>query len=189
MHVSAVFFQTELACKRSAELICKRSFEQKGYIVGHADTLTTGDYIQFFLASDPCKKVIMSWKEKLNIILSDQFDHDIIADHIRAMPYRDFLLTDYWDLIARKIRKARKYRCQQCYKAGYILHHVNYQRHGYEALHWERDLLLLCPSCHEAIHGNGKALNRAELDDNAMRRDVERSGGRHTSRTIGGDHG
>ncbi len=74
---------------------------------------------------------------------------------LRAMPYREYLLTPEWeDRRARHLRSAG-YRCQVCNAGGTRLdvHHRTYERLGEELF---KDLVVLCNKCHELFHREGR---------------------------------
>jgi len=81
------------------------------------------------------------------------------------MDYHDYLKTPYWDLV-RKFKYAEaENRCQSglffggdCVTSCGILncHHMSYDHVGYEHLNLG-DLIVLCQTCHNTIHWEGKA--------------------------------
>ncbi len=74
---------------------------------------------------------------------------------LRAMPYRDYLLTPDWQKKRLYALKRAGGRCQVCNHLNKRLdvHHRTYERLGDE--HYT-DLLVLCHSCHGTFHKNGK---------------------------------
>lgn len=68
------------------------------------------------------------------------------------MPYRDFLRTRYWRVIASHAKKVTPY-CQQCFEYLQELHahHKTYVRRGLEWV-FPSDLIVLCHSCHKESH-------------------------------------
>lgn len=74
----------------------------------------------------------------------------IISEHDRKYRYGQYLRSQQWDLIRRRVRAKYKNTCQECFKAGKVeIHHKTYERIGAERID---DLVALCPSCHKALH-------------------------------------
>lgn len=72
---------------------------------------------------------------------------------LRAMPYEDFLKSEYWQRVRiRKQLQAGK-RCEKCGNTkGLQTHHLHYRSHGLE--HLDLDCLkVLCDACHKKEHG------------------------------------
>lgn len=81
-----------------------------------------------------------------------QVDKRIIKEEIQNTPYTEFLKTAYWRIIAAKVKKSAKSRCQLCGSPQRLaVHHRSYANHGDEAHHLE-DLVCLCKSCHSKFH-------------------------------------
>ena len=75
---------------------------------------------------------------------------------INAMPYRDFLLTPYWQSISMYIRCRDKKTCQLCgSKKRLNVHHLTYDHHGDELNHLN-DLMCVCSKCHKELHKKQK---------------------------------
>jgi 5-methylcytosine-specific restriction endonuclease McrA len=77
------------------------------------------------------------------------------AKRFRAMPYQEYLKTQYWGARRTMAIKRAKERCQVCNRENVTLnvHHRTYERLGCEL---NSDLIVLCASCHETFHKNGK---------------------------------
>jgi hypothetical protein len=72
---------------------------------------------------------------------------------LAAMPYKDFLQTQYWWVLGRYIRLLHGDRCDHCRSVFSLqVHHHTYVHVGSEYRHLE-DLGLLCDDCHKAQHG------------------------------------
>lgn len=118
----------------------------------------TKDFINEYL--DPDKKWPSGTSRKdmvYPIIYPDNhLDHDVIAEHIKGMPYQDFLKTKYWQAVSAHAKYKTDYSCQLCGTQSYTLntHHKNYKRHGYEHLShvMKEDLIVLCQNCHSKFH-------------------------------------
>ncbi len=82
------------------------------------------------------------------------------VDRLRALPYKEFLETDYW----RSVRLAMFHRhgrsCGLCgVKKGRVdIHHRTYKHHG-EELRNLGDLIILCRTCHESAHSPALCMN------------------------------
>lgn len=73
---------------------------------------------------------------------------------LRAMPYEDFLDSDYWQAVRRLVLKRDRHACTKCAagpKAILQVHHRTYQHHGQEHL-FLGDLATLCRQCHKKEH-------------------------------------
>jgi len=115
--------------------------------------LTTEEYISFFLSINQNSWIIAPFEVRLTLILnSKKIDNDKITEHIKTLSYKDFLNTDYWNIISKHIRHEYNYKCQICKAPGYVIHHKDYNRHGQEHIYWKEDLLLVCPDCHKNLH-------------------------------------
>ena len=88
----------------------------------------------------------------------DKHGHELppeFREHIRKMPYKDFLRTPYWCIIRDKVLSTRHY-CQICGSSGYLeIHHSTYEIHGDEINNLDK-LTVLCPKCHELFHKQNK---------------------------------
>lgn len=139
-------------CKaQSDEKRRQEETEQKEKCIGNRIE-NTKKYIEGYL--DPNK----SWNsgiktyEKWNCIIQYNVDEHMIAEHIKGMPYYDFLKTPYWKAIAEKKRGQAKFKCQLCNCEGKLAtHHRTYDFHGYEHSHLQ-DLIVLCDVCHSKFH-------------------------------------
>jgi DNA-binding Lrp family transcriptional regulator len=69
--------------------------------------------------------------------------------------YAEYLKSDKWKKIARKIRDKYDYKCAECSSTIDLnVHHKTYQHIGNEQKHLD-DLTLLCNKCHKQVHGLG----------------------------------
>lgn len=81
---------------------------------------------------------------------------DDLSDKLRALPYKDFLRTNYWLSIKLKVLDIAEYRCQLCYSPDKLhVHHRTYDHRGAEFA-FMGDLVALCAECHELFHRNKK---------------------------------
>lgn len=77
---------------------------------------------------------------------------------VRRMAYRDYLRTPHWRATrAQALRRAGN-RCQVCNADSHLdVHHRTYERLGCEDA---GDLIVLCRSCHDLFHDNGRLARR-----------------------------
>ena len=70
--------------------------------------------------------------------------------HLKSIPYIQYLRTDHWQFQRKRALGFAKYRCQLCDSGDHLhVHHRTYERRGEEYL---RDLLVLCQDCHRKHH-------------------------------------
>lgn len=73
---------------------------------------------------------------------------------LRYMPYAEYLRSPEWKARAARARREAGYKCQVCSSGGELhVHHRTYVRRGSESA---KDLTVLCASCHELFHANGR---------------------------------
>lgn len=76
--------------------------------------------------------------------------------------YEEYLASEKW---AKKkeeyVRADLPQRCAHCQSPSYLLHHLTYERMGFERL---EDFLPLCPGCHHRLHMLMKKLGIWEYD-------------------------
>lgn len=76
------------------------------------------------------------------------------VEELAGMPYPDYLLTPEWGERKRIMRAHAGQRCQVCNGRDKLhVHHRTYDRRGNEQ---PGDLTVLCESCHDLFHANGK---------------------------------
>lgn len=72
---------------------------------------------------------------------------------IKRMPYKTFLCTPYWKIIAAYEKYEAGKKCALCGSTKMLnVHHKTYEHHGNEAFNLD-DLVTVCRECHKAIHG------------------------------------
>lgn len=96
-------------------------------------------------------KIKSDMEEKVDLRTRDR-------EKLRAMKYSDFLKTNFWQKVAKRVRKRAKFKCQVCGCSDKTLHvhHNSYEHHGEENKHLE-DLVCLCEDCHRLYHGKNQA--------------------------------
>jgi 5-methylcytosine-specific restriction endonuclease McrA len=95
-----------------------------------------------------------TWRDAFCYVMNgiDSCHLDIVAEHIKQMPYSEFLKTPYWKAVAHEVYRKAHYRCQLCGSGGQIhAHHRSYSIHGREHCNLG-DLIALCSDCHEKFH-------------------------------------
>jgi 5-methylcytosine-specific restriction endonuclease McrA len=84
--------------------------------------------------------------------------HRLTAYPLGSMPYREYLLSSEWLAKRREVFQRANFRCEKCGKGGWLqVHHLTYERRGYELL---EDLMALCADCHAGMHGRESAATR-----------------------------
>jgi 5-methylcytosine-specific restriction endonuclease McrA len=74
---------------------------------------------------------------------------EVIAAY-RSMPYKEYLLTDWWKKVKRAAIIRAGYQCEECKERRPLdVHHLTYERLGTEA---DADLQALCRFCHDLAH-------------------------------------
>lgn len=79
--------------------------------------------------------------------------------NLRFLPYREYLLTDWWKWRRKQRIKQAGSQCQRCgdkRKFQLRVHHKNYDSLGAER---DRDLEVLCIACHSKEHEGWIAAN------------------------------
>jgi 5-methylcytosine-specific restriction endonuclease McrA len=71
------------------------------------------------------------------------------------MTYGAYLLTPHWRRLRMKVIRNVNGKCQNCgtspyYSSSLHVHHLTYEHRGYETFD---ELMVLCKSCHEDLHG------------------------------------
>lgn len=74
------------------------------------------------------------------------------TEALRAMPYKEFLNTIYWDIVRTYVRYRRGHACELCNSTEHLqVHHRTYEHRG-EEYQFLSDLILLCRNCHAKFH-------------------------------------
>lgn len=75
-----------------------------------------------------------------------------IVKQLRALPYREYLLTEHWKSVRTEALRKAKFRCQLCNASGELhVHHRSYEHLG-EEQDYMHDVIVLCRACHEKHH-------------------------------------
>jgi len=84
--------------------------------------------------------------------LDNQKNSERHAVELCALPYPEFLKSEYWSLIRTVMVGRSKGECQLCRHLGPLhVHHKTYDHHGFEHAHLD-DLICLCRLCHAKFH-------------------------------------
>lgn len=77
-----------------------------------------------------------------------------LQSELHTMPYAEYLLTEHWQKTRLEALERASHRCQVCNSPTALnTHHRTYERRGHEL---PEDLIVLCQSCHQLFHDNGK---------------------------------
>ena len=82
--------------------------------------------------------------------LKDDYQQEIEA--LKALPYNEYLKSDYWKRVSYTVKKEAGFKCLQCGSRKKLeVHHLSYEHKGDEMNHLE-DLICLCHECHSKLH-------------------------------------
>lgn len=82
------------------------------------------------------------------------FDWYINIGSLKTMPYQNYLKTEHWLNFRKGALERASYKCQVCNSGSQLqVHHRTYRRRGEEL---PEDVIVLCDSCHDIFHQNGK---------------------------------
>ncbi|TYB74373.1 HNH endonuclease [Bizionia myxarmorum] len=70
--------------------------------------------------------------------------------------YYGYLESNMWRKKREYVFKRNNYKCERCGAQAEFVHHLTYERVGYEK---PEDLMSVCKSCHGKEHGENKNLN------------------------------
>ncbi len=97
-------------------------------------------------AEDAADEILALAEEFLDFIYGGR------GARLQAMPYKEYLAAPEWDEKRRAAYKRADYRCQLCGASETELHahHRSYENRAKKGE--ERDLIVLCASCHKRVH-------------------------------------
>jgi len=72
-------------------------------------------------------------------------------NHMRALKYSDYLLTEHWKHFAKEAIKHYKYKCVLC-NAEHVVLHVHHKTYENLARETFNDVIVLCADCHKMVH-------------------------------------
>jgi len=79
------------------------------------------------------------------------------------MKYDEYLNSEYWHEVSRRVKERAAYRCQLCNSQHDLqAHHRTYDHRGNELSHLD-DLTCLCRRCHAIFHGKLKTPKKRKL--------------------------
>jgi len=77
-------------------------------------------------------------------------------NYLKYMPYAEYLKTDHWKNVKKKVFIRVGNKCQLCSsKINLNVHHNTYENRGEERY---EDLIVLCQKCHEIFHFNNNSI-------------------------------
>ena len=83
----------------------------------------------------------------------------LVIQALREMPYADYLRTAHWMAVRAEALSRANYHCQVCMKRKRCdIHHITYERRGFER---PNDIIALCSGkdgCHAAWHQSAEAI-------------------------------
>ncbi len=101
----------------------------------------------------------------------------IDSETLKKMSYKDYLQTEYWQMLSEQVKANAKYKCQVCGRTAkevtLHVHHNTYEHRGEEYKYME-DLVCLCGDCHQYFHDREKINKQMENLDNKLQIIVER---------------
>lgn len=84
----------------------------------------------------------------------DQANRAAQQEYLCSLPYADYLQTEHWQKTRTEALERALHCCQVCNSPTQLnVHHRTYERRGNEL---PEDLIVLCQSCHQLFHDNGK---------------------------------
>jgi hypothetical protein len=98
-----------------------------------------------------CKKELAdNYKKQQKKDLEEERIRQEEIDHLRSMPYKEYLATEHWKNKRQTALRRAGYECHLCSKKSSLqVHHRTYERRGHE---YQSDLVVLCRTCHEKHH-------------------------------------
>lgn len=83
-------------------------------------------------------------------------------EHLRRLPYEEYLRTSHWKCVRSAALDAARNQCERCgdRQARLDVHHRTYTRLGGELL---ADVVVLCRRCHEEVHVVPGAIAEASI--------------------------
>lgn len=77
---------------------------------------------------------------------------DEMANKLKGKTYSEFLRSEYWKIIRKKILKRDGNKCRICgFEKNLQIHHDSYKHHFREHRHL-KDLMVMCGKCHTEHH-------------------------------------
>lgn len=137
--------KTLLVCKKCKQpLICLSRAEYNKIIN------KTHDYICNKCIEENNKNDFEQWK-------NDEIKHQQDIQHLKYMPYLDYLKTKHWQHIRERALRWANYKCSICFSKNNLhVHHKTYKNKGQELC---KDVVVLCKNCHELYHNKLQGTN------------------------------
>lgn len=112
-------------------------------------------YCRFDISKNPFICYECEEKQYKNKKQIEEYNQNKEITNLKTIPYKDYLKTDHWKQLRKRILKQSGYKCQLCSsKENLNVHHNTYENRGCEK---DEDLVVLCGDCHEKFHGIVKA--------------------------------
>lgn len=88
---------------------------------------------------------------------------------LRALPYQDFLKSEYWMIVRNYVVENSGGTCVSCKDAAVQeVHHRSYRHHGVEHLYLD-DLMPVCRDCHQILQEKFKDKPSSEVENRLAR--------------------
>lgn len=104
------------------------------------------------------KKLIKKWKLKNRKLIIVKAVKKTISTQtkeiksLRKKTYKEFLKSEYWSNVRKKILARDEYKCRNCGSKNKLeVHHTTYKNHFKEHNNLQ-DLRTLCRPCHCLVH-------------------------------------
>ena len=142
------------SCKKREKEQNKRAWEEKNAMYKQQKAQNTPVYIENYLNPNKQWSENTTYREMSSAILYTDVDWGAVAEHIKNMPYNEFLQTPYWYFVSKSQKHRAQYKCELCGAVGKLhVHHKSYEHHGWEHTHdGSKDLIVLCNNCHAKFH-------------------------------------
>jgi len=107
------------------------------------------------------------WEEvvdlaRFNLDCEREYENDNWWDN-----YSDFLKSDKWVEVRKKVLTRDLYICKKCKKNGNHAHHLNYKN-----LCDINNIITLCEDCHEFVHG--RKFNLKNIDETEIKNEIKK---------------
>lgn len=84
----------------------------------------------------------------------------IVILALRSLPYEEYLQTEHWATVRRRVLIAQRRQCLLCSAAIEDVHHWSYKRKGFEH---DEDVKGLCRAHHAQWHATWRPLIKSSL--------------------------
>lgn len=138
VHKISTTMQTECEC-------CGKKYDVKIKSKQEYDTFIRHKTPNF------CEECYLAYKKRHRInLMQVSEEQQERMHHLKTMPYKEYLQTEYWKEFRKKVYRRYKGQCQLCGSTYHTqVHHNNYDCRGEETY---TDVILLCEECHKKHH-------------------------------------